>query len=175
MWGLGPSGETRTAGLLRAWQSRELSHPAYQSPQRADIPRTTRPVGLLASPPRRCPDQGRWGMRTGPSKAEVPTGPSCSQEPPPHTPRPQTTDFQELQRRVSWFATDFCQFEAAKAEGPCCPLCLLLITCSPHGARVLQGLVHPGTDLKALEAKARPPEGRVHPGSHLPVTAAWVA
>lgn len=62
-------------------------------------------------------------MRTGPSKAEAPTGPSCSQEPRPLTPSPQTTDFQELQRRVSWFATDFCQFEAAKAEGPCCPLC----------------------------------------------------
>ena len=28
-------------------------------------------------------------MRTGPSKAEVPTGPSCSQEPRPLTPSPK--------------------------------------------------------------------------------------
>lgn len=168
MWGLGPSGETRTAGLLRAWQSWELSHPAYQSPQRADIPRTTRPVGLLASPPGRCPDQGRWDRRTGPSKAEAPTGPSCSQEPRPLTPSPKPQISRSCRGEfLGWLLTSV-SLKQQRRRGP--------VVLSPaHHLLPTRGPCVAGTGLKALEAKARSPEGRVRPGSHLPVTAAWVA
>ncbi|XP_058994193.1 uncharacterized protein C1orf159 homolog isoform X14 [Mustela lutreola] len=74
-------------------------------------PRTTRPVGLLATPLGWCPGMGRCDLSTGPSKAEAPTGLSCSQGPTPPTPKPKTTTrFWELQRRGSWFLTGLCRF-----------------------------------------------------------------
>lgn len=161
--GSGPLGRDRSQrprAYEDFWAAPCLAKPglgpsAFPSPQWADIPRTTRPAGLLASPPGRCPDEGKRGMRTGPSKAEAPAGLSYTKTPHPCPLSPRPHISRSCRGEVPGFLP---------TSDTAFLLCLLPLTRFPRWARALQVLVHPGTDagLKLLEIKAMSSQGHIH-------------